>query len=262
LTEYLLATSDKKKYEEATKHPFLDAARKGTIDSDLLSFWLSQDRIYAAHGYPRFIGGLITKIPFLSQHKIGSVQETNNQRILSLLSFSLQNIVQEADFFQKSAQKYGLQIEGWKERAATRNYLAEMARVDSWGSLEEGLVFLWAMEKLYLDSWSFVASGILGQDKEDGKDSNAQRAVKDFARNWSNKEFIKFVDKLAELVDDLEIDPILETGRRIKVVWDRIVELEIEFWPDAEEVARMRKHPPSPYLSPDQVGRTPAAMTS
>ncbi|EJD02562.1 heme oxygenase-like protein [Fomitiporia mediterranea MF3/22] len=239
LTEHLLSITNPENYKLATQHLFLQAARTQSLDSALLSLWLSQDRIYAAHGYPRFIGGLITKIPFSSEHSIDGERERKNQRILSVLTYSLENVVREADFFMKSAQKYGLNIEGWKERAATRAYCAEMARLSGWGSLEEGLVFLWAMEKLYLDSWTFVAQGLPDRAAAATQNSTNQ-AIHDFAKNWSNKEFIKFVDDLAELVDDLNIDPDSELGARAKRVWERVVELEIEFWPQAGEDVQMR----------------------
>ena len=148
ISSVLLSSIDVAKYESATQHPFLAAARAGTLDGRLLSLWLSQDRIYAAHAYPRFIWALIAKIPFSSRDSIDSKAEAWNQRVLSILSYSLQNVVREARFFLDTAQRFGFDLDGWKERAATKAYCAEMARVASWASLEEGLVFLWAMEKV------------------------------------------------------------------------------------------------------------------
>lgn len=54
----------------------------------------------------------------------------------------------EVAFFKESSQQWGLDMECWKERKATKDYTAEMARVASLGSLEDGLVFLWVMEKV------------------------------------------------------------------------------------------------------------------
>ena len=70
--------------------------------------------------------------------------------------------------------------------------------------------------------------------------SGTNQAIHDFAKNWSNKEFIKFVDDLAELVDDLNIDPDSELGTRTKQVLERVVEQEIDFWPKAGEEVKMR----------------------
>lgn len=137
-------------YSAATQHAFLSAAGSGSLTDLSLSLWLSQDRIYAAHAYPRFIGLLISKIPFVSSHSLDSAEEQRNQRILKLLVYSLDNIVREAAFFKETSKKWGLDIERWSERKATRDYTAEMARVASLESLESGLVFLWAMERVYI----------------------------------------------------------------------------------------------------------------
>lgn len=148
ITSSLLALSTKKEYEAAIQHPFLQAAGERTLNADLLSLWLSQDRIYAAHAYPRFIGSLISKIPFSSHHAVGGQEEKRNNRILEVLTYSLRNVVRESNFFLDTSEKYELDLGRWKERPETKAYTAEMARVASLGSLEEGLVFLWAMEKV------------------------------------------------------------------------------------------------------------------
>lgn len=148
LSQSLLASTAKQSYDAAVKHPFLQAAGERTLNAELLSLWLSQDRIYAAHAYPRVIGSLISKIPFSSHHSIAGPEEERNKHLLAVLTYSLQNIVREANFFLDTSKKYGLDLDCWKERPETRAYTAEMARVASQGSLEEGLVFLWAMEKV------------------------------------------------------------------------------------------------------------------
>ncbi|KAL5523437.1 hypothetical protein ACEPAG_7610 [Sanghuangporus baumii] len=232
ISSLLLSATDISKYNSATQHPFLEAARAGSLDGRLLSLWLSQDRIYAAHAYPRFIGSLVAKIPFASHHAIDSEAEAWNQRILSVLSYSLQNVVREARFFLDTAQKYGLDLGCWKERAATKAYCAEMAHVAGWASLEEGLVFLWAMEKLYLDSWTFVSNGLSKQG--DSRDV-ASHAVREFASNWTNEEFVNFVDDLRSIVDCLNIEVGSELWKRVQSVWDRVIELEIDFWPESLE---------------------------
>ena len=135
-------------YSAATQHPFLTAAGSGTLPDSRLALWLSQDRIYAAHAYPRFIGLLISKIPFSSYDALDSPQEKHNQKVLKILAFSLENVVREAAFFRETSEKWGLDMECWKERKATRDYTAEMGRVSSYGCLDDGLIFLWAMERV------------------------------------------------------------------------------------------------------------------
>jgi len=145
LTQHLLSLPTIPSYEAATQHNFLLEASAGTLPSSRLALWLSQDRIYAAHAYPRFIGSLISRIPFDPSDEIDSPEERKDQRILKILAYSLENIVREVSFFGDTAKEWNLQLNGWLERKGTKDYTAEMARVSQ--SLEDGLIFLWAMEK-------------------------------------------------------------------------------------------------------------------
>ncbi len=153
LTQHLLSL-DPSAYVAATKHQFLQQAGDGTLDHSCLGFWLSQDKIYAAHAYPRFIGSLIALIPF------GDSNEKLNQRILDVLVFALTNVIREVSFFEDTATRWGLEIEGRRERKGTRDYTAEMGRIAHGTSILDGLVFLWAMEKVVL-----LASGSYIRDR-------------------------------------------------------------------------------------------------
>ena len=92
LTAHLTEITTACPYESATKHPFLTAAGEGILPLPRLALWLAQDRLYAAHGYPRFIGRLIAAIPYSSEHATTSKEEKQNARTLEVLVFCLQNV--------------------------------------------------------------------------------------------------------------------------------------------------------------------------
>ncbi|KAK7462697.1 hypothetical protein VKT23_007285 [Stygiomarasmius scandens] len=231
LTRHLSSLTESQSYTSATQHPFLRAAGDGTLSKNLLSFWLSQDRIYAAHAYPKFIGSLIANIPFSSSDLSSTnTSEALNQRVLQMLSACLTNVVREVNFFHETSAKWDLKLDGWEERKGTRDYTAEMTRISANGRIEDGLVFLWAMEKVYLDAWTFVRNH-----------SNSDPAVTALAQNWSSPEFVQFVDALGDLADSfatskgIEPDRNPEACKRAEEIWNRVVELEIGFWPEFGE---------------------------
>lgn len=156
LTSHLLSLKTTPTNSAATQHNFLTLAGRGELPLSRLALWLSQDRIYAAHAYPRFVGALISRIPFHASDSIGGFEEQSNQGILHVLVECLDNIVLEVEFFKKTANEFQLDLDGWMERKGTRDYTAEMARISMSSSLEEGIVFLWAMERVscYLTSVS------------------------------------------------------------------------------------------------------------
>lgn len=148
ITAHLSAISASSPSFAATiAHEFVASASAGTLTHSRLALWLAQDRIYAAHAYPRFIGSLIAGIPFSSADAPLSAEEMLNQTILRILIVALQGIADEVLFFDKIAQKYGLDLGEWAERKQTRDYTAEMGRVGG-RTTEEGMIFLWAMEKV------------------------------------------------------------------------------------------------------------------
>ena len=99
LTRHLQALSTATPYSAATEHPFLVAAGTGGLSKELLSLYLAQDRLYAAHAYPRFIGHLVAAVPFSSLDLLKSPKEYDNQRIVRVLSYALRNAVRESNFF-------------------------------------------------------------------------------------------------------------------------------------------------------------------
>lgn len=148
LTSHLVSLSTPTPYSAASQHSFLTSAGNGTLSDARLALYISQDRLYAAHAYPRFVGLVLASVPFSSLHGTQSTEEQFNRRIVQLLSDSLQNVVRESGFFVDVARQYGLALDGWKERKATRDYTAEMIRVGATGNIKDSLVFLWAMERV------------------------------------------------------------------------------------------------------------------
>ncbi|TCD71938.1 hypothetical protein EIP91_000070 [Steccherinum ochraceum] len=266
LTSHLTSLPTARPYSAATHHPFLTAAGSGTLAPASLALFLSQDRLYAAHGYVTFLGHLLTKIPFASSRSFASPEEELFQRVVRIVEYSLQNVLREVGFFGDTAARFGLDLEGWTERKGTRDYLAELARVGALGTMEDCMVFLWAMERVrspspssslcaiwltqsvlwdqvYIDAWKYVGS-LVGPEQPSADPSAVQQAVAFLVSNWTNDEFAGFVSDLEHIVNALDIKPNTKAWTRAEEIWARVVELEEQFWPDvereAEELASLR----------------------
>ncbi|KAG6810116.1 hypothetical protein H0H92_013233 [Tricholoma furcatifolium] len=213
----------------ATKsHPFLISASNNNLSDSLLSLWLSQDRIYAAQAYPRFVGSLISHIPFRPPILNASTSPDHSQRILKILVFALENIVREVGFFDEISEQWNFDLGRWSERKGTRDYTAEMARISGTGKVEEGLLFLWAMEKVYFDVWTAVNNSLTSIP-------GSSSALRSLAKNWSTVEFKAFVDDLAALVDDIYRDLGRDSWTLAEDIWRRVLELEEGFWPNEND---------------------------
>lgn len=69
----------------------------------------------------------------------------------------------------------------------------------------------------------------------DSSSFKAGNALKEFEENWTNDEFKQFVNDIKEIVDNLEVQSGTELRKRTEMVWRRVVELEVGFWPNIGE---------------------------
>ncbi|KZT12141.1 heme oxygenase-like protein [Laetiporus sulphureus 93-53] len=202
LTTHLLSLQAPRPYSAATEHLFLTAAGDGNLPDELTSLYLSQDRPYAAHAYPAFIGWLLAA--------------QRNQRIVRVLSDALQNVGREVGFFDETAKAFGpQQSDSWRELKATRDFTAEMAHIGTHGRIEDGLVFLWAMERVrILDAWKYVGCLKSTHPHERG----TTPAVAALVSNWTNPI-------------SLDISSGSTVWQRAESIWARVIEIEEAFWP-------------------------------
>ncbi|GAA5984715.1 hypothetical protein JCM11641_002161 [Rhodosporidiobolus odoratus] len=225
----------------AIENPFLAAAGKHELSREKLSEWLTQDRSYALLGYPKFIAQLILALPLSSP-----AQQTSSQSLLALFSYCLSNMSREVFFFDSLGPKYGLdlsrsppegtdgKLQGKSLKPATKAYIdtllatgAEAGR--NGGGVEEGMVLLWAMEKIYWQAWSYASRQTVTPGKTDEQTS---AALVELIDNWTNQEFVDFNDNIEEELDKLDIKEGTEKWERCEEVFKYTLWLEQRFWPD------------------------------
>ncbi|TPR08964.1 Oxysterol-binding family protein [Aspergillus niger] len=197
----------------STTHPFLHSAGTSTLPKATLSAWLSQDRLYA-QSYVRFIGLLLSKIrlPYTTTANSPAPLES---RILTLLTSALLNIQRELTFFETVAAEYNLDLQvpppgatTFGPSEATHAYTDLFLSSGSSGvTLLEGLVVLWATEVCYYKAWGYarevMENNSKGGEGRDDADGGALRVQ--FIPNWTSEEFGRFVDEIAELVDEVSL---------------------------------------------------------
>ncbi|GAA5925350.1 uncharacterized protein JCM15063_005002 [Sporobolomyces koalae] len=229
----------------ATEHPFLTAAGRRELDRDTLSAWLTQDRVYALCGYPKFIASLISALPLST-----SSAQRRSQSLLGLFSFALSNIDREVAFFDALGPKYALdldfppsaaandpsvgKLQGARINPTTRAYvnllIATGAEAGRNGGLEEALVLLWGMEKIYLLAWNHAKA----QRPMPGVDRNSplSQALDELITNWTMDEFVGFVERIEREVEALNLEEGTEAWERCEEMFKYNLLLEQRFWPN------------------------------
>lgn len=153
LTDDLLSI-DKDLYSSATQHDFLAQAGKATLPDSAVCKWLVQDKYYQL-AYVNFIGGLLAKLdlsscmPHSSSAEHGNGQDNLSWMTLNLLIDALTAIRQEINFYNKTADKYNLQLKPAPPTETTKEYIQLFAQAKD-ASILEGLVVLWATEHVWV----------------------------------------------------------------------------------------------------------------
>ncbi|KAI5926761.1 hypothetical protein F4810DRAFT_653417 [Camillea tinctor] len=250
MTAYLLSSPETADlHQRATKSQFLELAGQGRLPRELLSRWLSQDRLYA-QAYVRFIGGLISRVHLPPEPTGGDPLPA---RILALLQTCLAEITRELRFFEDTARTYGLDLaaagcptalgrtapESFGPAPATRGYVELF---DSFGAggdpgrtLVDGLTVLWATERVYLDAWTYARGQGTGADVQADKDLDGGALRREFIPNWTSDQFRGFVEEVGECLDAYAADQDEVTGEMAAAgamaLYKKVLVLEEGFWP-------------------------------
>ncbi|CDZ97897.1 Thiaminase-2/PQQC [Phaffia rhodozyma] len=228
----------------ATTAPFLEKCGKHEISTEVLSDYLTQDKIYAFEGYPKFIAQLITRLPLSSP---------SSRENLTLFSFALQNVVRETGFFDSLGDRFGLNVHqpvshlrtknsqkkddaesvaGSRLNENTKAYVDFLIATGAEGNLDEGIVLLWAMERLYFMAWTHAGEQTPFDAPSASSSSEPIKvALTELINNWTCDEFEIFVSDCEKAVGRLNLKEGSEEWKRCEETFKRVVYLEKRFWP-------------------------------
>jgi thiaminase/transcriptional activator TenA len=182
----------------ATRHPFLDAVRDGSLPGPAFDIWLAQDH--------RFVTDLLdfqTRLAARGPRSAGAV-----------LAAGAAALADELTWFERQAAGRHLDLAA-QPLPATVAYRGLLRRLDT-ADAPVALTMLWALERAYLDAWSYAAPGA--------------PVYRDYVSHWTTPQFTGYVDALETAADgalrgDEDLDaPFLE-----------VITAETRFWEMAWE---------------------------
>lgn len=154
-------------WDSATRHPFLDAVRDGTITDSAFDRWLVQDALFVAD-LLTFQARLLARAPRKAQ---------------AVICGGCAALVAELDWFETQATRRGLDLDV-APLPATLAYRDLLQRLDA-EPYEAAVTALWVIERVYLLAWTSAKS-----------DSTPLR---EFVEHWSTPDFADYVAGLGEL---------------------------------------------------------------
>ena len=187
-----------KAWEEATRHPFLEGCRTGTIDHGQFATWLVQDYLFVVE-FTRFAARVLTTAPV--EH-------------FDVLLNGLTALRDELSWFRAHAGERGLQL-AIPQRAGCAQYCRFMDRLAQAPYPVQATAF-WAIEAVYNHAWQNASPMVAPYDE--------------FARRWGSAEFGAYVERLRRQADEaLGAAPGAERAQA-EAEFLEILKLERVFW--------------------------------
>ena len=166
-------------WNAATRHPFLDAVRDGTITDSAFDRWLAQDAV--------FVADLLTFQARLLGRAPRSAQAT--------LAGGCVALVEELDWFEAQAARRG--IDSGQPALPPRSPTGICSDGLDAAPFGAAVTALWALERVYLLAWTVAAS--------------PASPFSEFTDHWTTPGFADYVEALGALAepsghDDLIVD--------------------------------------------------------
>jgi len=171
----------------ATRHEFLVGVRDRTLAGAAFQRWLAQDRL--------FVGDLLW-----FQARLLARAPRRAQRVLAVGVLAL---VDELGWFEQRAAQLESELDA-ERLPATDAYRTLLERLDA-EPFEKAIAALWALERIYLEAWSFAAPTGPAYDA--------------FVEHWTTPAFHAYVAELEVLVDPAHADLV-----------HAVLEAEAQFW--------------------------------
>jgi thiaminase len=195
-----------------------------TGSQDVLSIWLSQE-IWYTEGYKISISRLRQKTDDLSMN---DRHQDIYLRLSHLLQFAEDNMFREAKMFESMLKTAARPIRTEESYGKAQRYLElfESSSDEDHDLLYE-LTVLWATEICFLESWTYLS--ILRKVSESGQ--TPKKLVDLLISNWTNQEFRKFVNEIADVLDNLVRDHPGYERSMLETAWWEVLKVEAVFWP-------------------------------
>jgi thiaminase/transcriptional activator TenA len=185
-------------WEAATRHPFLEGCRTGTIAQGQFTTWLIQDYLFVVE-FTRFAGRVLAAAP------IGH---------FDVLLGGLTALRDELRWFRDHAGARGLRFDVPRQESCNR-YCRFMDELAGTPYSVQATAF-WAIEAVYNTAWRQASPMAAPYD--------------DFARRWGSGEFGAYVEALARQADGALGAATEVEQARAEAAFLEVLELEKRFW--------------------------------
>ena len=156
-------------WRAATRHPFLDGVRDGSLPAAAFHTWLVQDYLFVSD-LLRFQARLLAVAPRAGQRALAG---------------GLAALEAELVWFEAQAGRLRLRLEAERHPVTEAYRRRLLSFAEEWAA---GITALWTGERAYLESWSGASPGAL--------------SYREFVEHWTHPDFAAYVGDLERLAGD------------------------------------------------------------
>jgi formylaminopyrimidine deformylase / aminopyrimidine aminohydrolase len=197
-TVHRLAHADPQRWQAATRQPFLDGVRDGTLPVEAFDRWLEQDRLFV-EALARAWGRILHVAP---------------TEDLGLLADGISAFAAEVAWFDQLGAERGLTVPA-EPLPVTDQYNRHLLEVAS-QSYPVALAAMFAVEVAYLEAWRSARPG--------------HEPFRPFVEHWTDDAFAAFVGRLEQAADralaDASAADVDAAAAAVAVTFDH----EAAFW--------------------------------
>jgi len=185
-------------WKKATRHPFLDECRSGTIKTNQFNTWLVQDYLFVIE-FTRMAARLVTIAPV---------------KHMDILLGGLSALKDELNWFREKATERSLNLTSARQESCEL-YCLFLNDLKEYTYAVQSVAF-WAIELAYNQAWQLPGPMV--------------QPYNEYADRWGNQAFTEYVKMLELQANEalIEIDP--ETEKQLKKVFLKIADFEKDFW--------------------------------
>ncbi|XP_058212641.1 bifunctional TENA-E protein [Rhododendron vialii] len=196
-------------YEAATRHPYIESIRNGTVDLSSFRRWLGQDYIFVR-----------AFVPFEASVLVKACNETDDSSDMEVILGGMAALNDELAWFKKEASKWGVTLSAIP-LAANVHYCSFLkSLMSSEVEYTVALTVFWAIEAVYQDSFAYCLE----------EDAETPEELKETCYRWGNDDFGEWCCTLEERANRRLQMASVDVRNKAEAVFLRVLELEIEFW--------------------------------
>ncbi|XP_047336519.1 probable bifunctional TENA-E protein [Impatiens glandulifera] len=197
-------------YAAATRHPFIQSIRDGSVDLSAFKRWLGQDYVFVR-----------SFVPFVANLLVKACKESSDDDDMEVILGGLASLNDEISWFKNEALKWNVslnEVVSYQANVRYCNFLERMIGPEV--DFAVAMTVFWVIETVYQESFGYCL--------EEG--SRTPEELKEACGRWGNAGFGEYCRRLREIANRLLEKASANVVLEAEMTLLEVLEHEVQFW--------------------------------